>query len=78
MTEYRDFICKKIATSGVHINYTNEVKNSEIRYVYAIATKKKGAIADALPFFSKVTLMQAIKIMRELGCKVSVAKIEQL
>lgn len=76
--EYRDFICKKIAISGVHINYTNEVKNSEIRYIYAIATNKKGGIADSLPFFSKVNLMQATNIMRELGCNVSVAKIEQL
>ncbi len=76
--DYRDFICKKIATSGISINYTNEVNNSKIRYVYAIATNKKGAIADALPFFSKVNLMQATNVMRELGCRVSVAKIEQL
>lgn len=76
--EYRDFICKKIVASGISINYTNKVNNSDIRFVYAIATKKKGAIADALPFFSKVNLMQATKVMRELGCRVSVAKIDQL
>lgn len=76
--EYRDFICEEIAASGISINYTNKVNNSDIRFVYAIATKKKGAIADAIPFFSKVNLMQATKVMRELGCRVSVAKIDQL
>jgi uncharacterized protein (TIGR04141 family) len=47
---------------------------SEYRLVYAIATTK--TIPDELPFFSKVTLKQALRSLLALGFEVSLAKIE--
>ncbi|MFP3355344.1 TIGR04141 family sporadically distributed protein, partial [Pseudoalteromonas sp. SIMBA_153] len=42
--------------------------------VYAIATKKK--IPEELPFFSKVTLKNALRTLKALNYNVALAKID--
>ena len=42
--------------------------------VYAIATKKN--IPDELPFFSKVTLKNAMKTLQALNYRVKLAKVD--
>ncbi len=76
--KYRKFIVDQISKAGSTIGYTEDTENREIRFVYAISTSKKGLIGEVIPFFSKVNLMESVKIMRELGCQVAVAKIKKL
>ncbi|WP_199443845.1 DUF6119 family protein [Umezawaea beigongshangensis] len=55
------------ASFGTHADWT---------FVYAIATKKPGRLADSLFFFSKVNLFRHAKIIRSCGFKVALARIE--
>lgn len=73
-SEYREKLNPKLPPSIKLIDPKLRPDPSKYKLVYAIATKKD--IPVELPFFSKVTLKNALKTLRALNYNVSLAKIE--
>lgn len=73
--DYKKTVEKQIVTSGIDFGSIFEKENRDITFVYAIATEKKGKLVQTLPFFSKLTLLEARQVLQGLGYKVKVFKI---
>ena len=73
-SEYREKLNPKLPPSIKLIDPKLRPDPSKYKLVYAIATKKD--IPVELPFFSKVTLKNALKTLRALNYNISLAKIE--
>lgn len=55
-----------------------DIREREITFVYAIATSSSDQLADRLPLFSKITLLNHVEEIRKLGYQVRLCKIMQL
>ena len=73
-SEYREKLNPKLPPSIKLIDPKLRPDPSKYKLVYAIATKKD--LPVELPFFSKVTLKNALKTLRALNYNISLAKIE--
>lgn len=71
---YREQLNPKLPASIKLVNAKARPNPSQYKVVYAIATEKN--IPDELPFFSKVTLKNALKTLRALGYGISLVKID--
>ncbi|MGG0430425.1 DUF6119 family protein [Priestia megaterium] len=74
--EYRKFLIDRAKEKFGAINYDEDTfPYSECTLVYAISTKKNEDIRDSLPFFSKVNLLHHVSLIKRLGIKVAMYKI---
>ncbi len=73
-TEFRKKLNLKLPASIRLADPTQRPDPSEYKIVYAIATTKK--LPSELPFFSKVTLKNALKVLRGLNYHVEIAAID--
>jgi len=73
-SEFREKLNQKLPECTKLKNPANRPNPSDYRVIYAIATSKK--LPHELPFFSKVTLKNALKTLRALDYKVELASIE--
>lgn len=73
-TWYREKLNPKLPDSIKLADPKSRPEPNNYRIVYAIATKKN--IPNELPFFSKVTLKNALKTLRALDYKVELARID--
>lgn len=71
---YREQLNPKLPASIKLANSKVRPNPSDYKIVYAIATEKN--IPNELPFFSKVTLKNALKTLRALGYGISLVKID--
>jgi uncharacterized protein (TIGR04141 family) len=75
--KYREFIINMCPNGFVNPIITkDEIDNKKITFIYAIATKTSGSLAENLPFFSKVNLLRAYKNIQRMGFSVKTYKIE--
>jgi len=73
-TEFRKKLNSKLPNSIRLTDPTARPNPSDYKIVYAIATTKK--LPSELPFFSKVTLKNALKILRGLNYQVEIIAID--
>ncbi|KMY01930.1 sporadically distributed protein, TIGR04141 family [Pseudomonas syringae KCTC 12500] len=73
-TIFREKLNSKLPASIKLSDPTARPDPSNYKIVYAIATKKK--LPSELPFFSKVTLKNALKVLRGLNYQVEIATID--
>ncbi|POD76977.1 sporadically distributed protein, TIGR04141 family [Pseudomonas syringae group genomosp. 3] len=73
-TEFREKLNSKLPPSIKLLEPALRPDPSNYKVVYAIATKKK--LPSELPFFSKVTLKNALKVLRGLNYQVEIATID--
>jgi hypothetical protein len=71
---YREKLNPKLPDSIKLADARSRPDPRNYKVVYAIATRKK--IPEELPFFSKVTLKNALKILKALNYQVALAKID--
>lgn len=72
---YREYIHNQTPNAwGDKIEIDGLIKTN-IKYVFAIASSKRGRLVDILPFFSKVSLRYAVRAIEKLGFSVSLYKI---
>ncbi|NMB81002.1 MAG: TIGR04141 family sporadically distributed protein [Ignavibacteria bacterium] len=75
--KYREFIINECPDGFVSPTITKgEIESKNITFIYAIATKTSGPLAENLPFFSKVNLLKAYKNIQRMGFLVKTYKIE--
>lgn len=72
-TSYREKLNRKLPCNKKIDNPEERPDTGKYKVVYAIATNK--SIPSELPFFSKVTLKNALKTLRALGYAVELARI---
>lgn len=73
--DYRAFVSKQAMASGKISDFPPDINRQKIRYVLAIAFKKEGDVTDLLPFFSKITLLDTLDTLEDLGFRVAVTRI---
>jgi uncharacterized protein (TIGR04141 family) len=73
--KYRKFVFDKTPKTWPNPMDINNLDKREITYVYAVASKKGGPFINTLPFFSKVSLRNAVRSIQRLGFNVSIYKI---
>lgn len=75
--EYRQFLIEKVKESFPEVKYDADTfPFDECTLVYAISSDKTGDLRDILPFFSKVNLLHHINLIKRLGIRVEVYKID--
>ena len=67
---------KSHGTAAVRRIQKEKPKMGSFKVVFAVMGRFKGAFADGLPFFSKMSLMSVAEELGERGVKVAVTKIE--
>jgi len=72
---YKSKVQEQIESSDLGFGSLLEKENRDITFVFAIATIKKGKLVETLPFFSKLTLLEAYQALQGLGYIVKVFKI---
>ncbi|RJS61757.1 DUF6119 family protein [Bacillus sp. PK3_68] len=74
--EYRQFLITKIREKFPEEQYDeHNFPFSDCTLVYAISTHRSEDIREVLPFFSKVNLLHHVNLIRRLGIKVGLYKI---
>lgn len=74
--EYRQYLLSQATKKFPADNFNvNDFPYSECTLVYAISTKKIQDIRSSLPFFSKVNLLHHVNLIKRLGIKVKICKI---
>ncbi|MES2674463.1 MAG: TIGR04141 family sporadically distributed protein [Pseudomonadota bacterium] len=71
---FRERLNKKLPISAKLVDVTVRPDPSKYRIVYAIATNKN--IPNELPFFSKVTLKNSLKMLKALNYNVSLVSLD--
>lgn len=73
--DYRKFVSEQAITSGKISDFSPDINRQELRYVLAIAFEKEGKVVELLPFFSKITLLDTLDTLADLGFRVAVTRI---
>jgi len=73
--DYRNFVSEQAITSGKISDFSPDINRQELRYVLAIAFEKEGKVVELLPFFSKITLLDTLDTLADLGFRVAVTRI---
>lgn len=79
--DFRERVQGKIAeedSSFVHV-VDSDISGDQYTLVYLILGRREGvSLAQSLPFFSQVALVQATKLLRSMGISVEIAGVPSI
>jgi uncharacterized protein (TIGR04141 family) len=75
--KFRDLINRHLPATHALAGQVEEMNPQEFTVTFAIISDSARALHDSLPFFSKVNLRNAVKLLESNGYEVRLAKIQQ-